>query len=293
VGLAGCFRARSSPRRRIPSPCRAICNRARRCCGWTRSLGFRRSFADPSVDALQRLEDAGSIEAAYKIYQKNVKIAYDPTEGIIKLEVSAPDPELSAAWSRELISYAEEQVNHLSERLRSDSMKGARDSYEEAERKLLAAQDRVLELQEANKVLSSQVEVSLMSSQITGLETQLSQDRLSLAQMLSNPNPNRARVEPVQRRIATLEDEIRLLRARLTGDGAGGRSLARVQSELLVAETDVATRQLLLQQAAQQLGNRPDRGEPPAALSVGVGVAGGARCGHPIRARSRIPPWRC
>lgn len=217
------------------------------------ALGFRRSFADPSVDSLQRLEDAGSIEAAYKIYQKNVKIAYDPTEGIIKMEVSAPDPALSAAWSRELISYAEEQVNHLSERLRSDAMKGALSSYEEAERKLLAAQDRVLKLQEANKVLSSQVEVSLVSSQITGLETQLSQDRLSLAQMLSNASPNRARVEPVQRRIATLEDEIRLLRARLTGDGAGGQSLARVQSELLVAETDVATRQLMLQQAAQQM----------------------------------------
>jgi capsular polysaccharide transport system permease protein len=215
--------------------------------------GFRSAFADPSVDGLQRLEDVGAIEAAYAIYQKNVKIAYDPTEGIIKMEVSAPDPALSAEWSRELISYAEEQVNQLSERLRADAMKGARDSYEEAERKLLAAQARVLDLQERNKVLSSEIEVTLISSQITTLETQLSQDRLSLAQMLSNANPNRARVDPVQRRIATLEDEIRLLRARLTEDGAGGRSLAKVQSELLVAETDVATRQLMLQQAAQQL----------------------------------------
>ena len=215
--------------------------------------GFRTAFADPSVDALQRLENAGSIEAAYKIYQKNVKIAYDPTEGIIKMEVSAPDPALSAEWSRELISYAEEQVNALSERLRADAMKGARESYEEAERKLLEAQSRVLDLQERNKVLSSEIEVTLISSQITTLETQLSQDRLALAQMLSNANPNRARVDPVQRRIATLEDEIRLLRSRLTEDGAGGRSLAKVQSELVVAETEVATRQLLLQQAAQQL----------------------------------------
>jgi capsular polysaccharide transport system permease protein len=215
--------------------------------------GFRSAFAAPSVDALQRLEDARSIEAAYAIYQKNVKIAYDPTEGIIKMEVSAPDPALSAEWSRELISYAEEQVNALSERLRADAMKGARDSYDEAERKLLEAQARVLDLQERNKVLSSEIEVTLISSQITTLETQLSQDRLALAQMLSNANPNRARVDPVQRRIATLEDEIRLLRSRLTEDGAGGRSLAKVQSELVVAETEVATRQLLLQQAAQQL----------------------------------------
>ena len=217
------------------------------------SLGFRAAFADPSVDSLQRLEDPNSIEAAYRIYQKNVKIAYDPTEGIIKMEVSAPDAKMSQAWSRELISYAEEQVNHLSERLRADAMAGARASYDEAERKLLAAQDRVLQLQEANKVLSSEVEVTLISSRITGLENQLSQDRLALAQMLSNPNPNRARVEPVQRRIATLEEEIRLLRARLTEDGAGGRSLAKVQSELVVAQTEVTTRQLLLQQAAQQL----------------------------------------
>ena len=217
------------------------------------AVGFRRHFADPSVDALQRLEDPKSIEAAYKIYKKNVLISYDQTEGIIKLEVSAPSPDLSAAWSRELIKYAEEQVNHLSERLRTDQMSGARDSYDDAEAKLLAAQRRVLELQEANKVLSSEVEITLLSSQITTLETQLTQERLALAQMLSNPNPNRARVEPVQRRIGTLEDEIANLRGRLTQDGAGGRSLAKVQSELLVAQADVQTRQMLLTQAAQQL----------------------------------------
>ncbi len=217
------------------------------------AVGFRRHFADPSVDALQRLEDANSIEAAYKIYRKNVQISYDQTEGIIKMEVSAPSPDLSAAWSRELIRYAEEQVNHLSERLRGDQMKGARESYDDAEAKLMASQQRVVELQEANKVLSSEVEITLLSSQITALETQLTQERLALAQMLSNASPNRARVEPVQRRVATLEQEIASLRARLTEDGAGGRSLAKVQSELLVAQAEVQTRQLLLTQAAQQL----------------------------------------
>ncbi|MDX5357601.1 MAG: capsule biosynthesis protein [Rhodobacterales bacterium] len=217
------------------------------------AVGFRRHFADPSIDPLQRLQDPNSIEAAYKIYKKTMQISYDQTEGIIKMEVSAPTPDLSAAWSRELIHYAEEQVNHLSERLRTDQMKGARESYDDAEAKLMAAQQRVVELQERNKVLSSEVEITLLSSQITALETQLTQERLALAQMLSNASPNKARVDPVQRRVATLEQEIANLRARLTQDGAGGRSLAKVQSELLVAEADVQTRQLLLTQAAQQL----------------------------------------
>jgi len=217
-------------------------------------LGFRATFADPNVDELQRLDDPNSIEAAYKIYQKYVKIAYDPTEGIIKMEVSAPDPKLSAAWSERLIHYAEEQVNQLSERLRNDQMKGANASFAEAENRLLTAQSRLVELQEVNKVLSGEVEISLLSSQITALETQLTQDRLSLAQMLSNATPNRARVEPLERRITTLEGQIRQLRDRLTqDDSTSGRSIARIQSELVLAQTDVQTRQLLLTQAAQQL----------------------------------------
>lgn len=216
-------------------------------------VGFRTFFADPKVDALQRLEDPNSIEAAYKIYQKYIKISYDPTEGIIKMESSAPDPDLSAAWSSRLIAYAEEQVNHLSERLRSDQMKGASESYAEAERRLMDANERVVLLQEQNSVLSSEVEVGLLTSQITTLETQLTQERLALAQMLSNANPNRARVDPVQRRITTLGEQIDTLRSRLTEGGVDGRSLARIQSELLVAEADVGTRQLLMTQAAQQL----------------------------------------
>ncbi|RRH76372.1 capsule biosynthesis protein [Falsigemmobacter faecalis] len=217
-------------------------------------LDFRAVFADPNVDELQRLDDPNSIEAAYKIYQKYVKIAYDPTEGIIKMEVSAPDPALSAAWSKRLIHYAEEQVNHLSERLRNDQMKGANESFAEAESRLLAAQSKLVDLQEVNKVLSGEVEISLISSQITALETQLTQDRLALAQMLSNTAPNRARVEPLERRITTLEVQIRQLRDRLTqDDSSSGRSIARIQSELVLAQTDVQTRQLLLTQAAQQL----------------------------------------
>ncbi|MFN3644465.1 MAG: capsule biosynthesis protein [Gemmobacter sp.] len=218
-----------------------------------RDEGFRAAFSGPGTDPILRLPDDASSEAVYATYRRNVKIAYDPTEGIIKMEVSAPSPELSAAWSRALIRYAEEQVDTLTQRLRGDQMRGAMASYEQAEANLRVAQDRVVALQERYRVLSSEVEVSLLTAQITNLETQLTQDRLSLIQMQSNATPNRARMEPLERRIATLTDEIATLRARLTEGGAGGLSLARVQSELLVAQADVETRQLLLAQSLQQL----------------------------------------
>ena len=233
--------------------------------------GFISHFAQETIDPIQRLAPDATREAAYKTYQRNVKIAYDPTEGIIKMEVIAADPQVSAEFSTALIGYAEEQVDHLTQRLRADQMQGAREAYEQAEAAMLTAQRKVVDLQEQFKILSSEVEVSLITAQIGQLETQLSQDRLSLAQMESNATPNAARMEPLIRRIATLTSEIATLRSRLTEGAEGGTSLAQVQSELLVAQADVQTRQLLLAQSLQAMETaRTDANRQVRYLSVSV-----------------------
>jgi capsular polysaccharide transport system permease protein len=184
--------------------------------------GFKKHYSDPKIDSLQRLPANATNAQAFKTYRRNVKISFDPTEGIIKMEVIAADPQAAVDISKSLIAYAEEQVDQMTERQRKDQMAGAQQSYQEAEAKYEAANRRVVELQEKYKVLSSDVEVSLITSQIGALDTQLTQDRLSLAQMESNANPNLARMEPLRRRIATLEDEINTLRSKLTENSAGG-----------------------------------------------------------------------
>lgn len=218
-----------------------------------KDLGFRAHFSDPKIDVIQRLDPKATTEATYALYKRNVKISYDPTEGIVKMEVSATEPEVSVQFSKALISYAEEQIDHLTTRLRGDQMQGATEGYDNAEKEMLAAQRRVVELQDRFKVLNSEVEVSLITAQIGQLDTQLTADRLSLQQMESNENPNAARMEPLKRRIVALEGEITSLRSKLTGDNPDGTSLAEVQSELLVAQADVQTRQLLLAQSLQSL----------------------------------------
>lgn len=214
---------------------------------------FRTHYSNPSVDPIQRLEPDATLEAAYKVYQRNFQISYDPTEGLIKMEVIATTPQKSVEFAEALIGYAEGQVDHLTQRLREDQMKGAREGFESAETKMLESQRRVVELQEKFKVLSSEVEVSLITTQIGQLETMLSQDRLSLQQMMSNSNPNAARMEPLERRIGALESEIAALRSKLTQGSDGGESLAQVQSQLLVAQADVQTRQLMLAQSIQSM----------------------------------------
>lgn len=234
-------------------------------------VGFRAAFQGDHMDPLQRLPDDANMDDAYGAYQKRIQISYDQTEGIIKMEVIAPDPQLSVQWSEKLISYAEEQVDHMSKRKRENTMQDAQKNYEEAEAAVLAAQRRVIELQEKFKVLSSEVEVTLLTQQIGALETQLTQERLSLAQMEANETPNQARMEPVKRRIATLEEQIAVLRARLTEGSSGGESLARIQGELLIAQADVQTRQMLMAQALQAMENaRVEANRQVRYLSVSV-----------------------
>lgn len=216
-----------------------------------KDLGFRAHFSGPNIDPLQRLDVDATQGAAYKLYHKFVKISYDPTEGVVKMEVIAADPNTAVKFSNALLGYAEERVDMMTARVRDDQMKGARESYDEAEIKLQDANERVVSLQEKTKILSSEVEISLITSQIGQLETQLTTEKLSLAQMESNSNPNLARMDPVKRRIVTLEDQIAQLRAKLTENDASGQSLARVQSELLVAQAEVQTRQLMLAQSLQ------------------------------------------
>ncbi len=218
-----------------------------------RDIGFRSHFSAPDIDPVQRLDPNGSIEAAYKAYQRNVKISYDPTEGIIKMEVIAADPATSAAFSKALIGYAEEQVDQMTLRLRGDQEAGAQASFERAEKQMMEAQQRIVALQEKTKVVSSEVELTLITAQIGQLDTQLTTEKLSLEQMKSNASPNKARMAPVERRIASLENEIASLRKRMTEANGDGQSLAQVQSELLVAQADVQTRQLLLAQSLTAL----------------------------------------
>ncbi|MDP5344671.1 MAG: capsule biosynthesis protein [Paracoccaceae bacterium] len=235
------------------------------------SLGFKAYFSQPQIDPLRRLAKDATNEDAYDLYAKTVLIGYDPTEGVIKMEVKAIDPQTAVDFSRALIGYAEEQVDNLTKRVREDQMQGARESYQEAEANMVAAQRKVMSLQEKYKVISSQAETSMVISRIGALEGQVIQERLRLSELMANANPSQARVDPIRNRITGLEQEITELRAKMTESDASGRSLASIQSELMIAESDVATRQMIMAQALQSLESaRIEANRQVRYLSIGV-----------------------
>ncbi|MFN4059837.1 MAG: capsule biosynthesis protein [Paracoccus hibiscisoli] len=216
-------------------------------------LGFRRAYQDPSVDAIKRLPPDATNEATFSLYQDSVKIGYDPTEGVLNMEVIAPNPELSEQFSRALITYAEELVDALTSRMRADQMEGARETYEDAEAKMLAAQMRVQELQVRLGVLDPVAESSVVMGQVSGLESQLTEKQLELGQLLANPRPLQSRVDAVRGDITRLRELIAETRLQLTQDSDTRGSLAAIAGELRVAEAEMVTRQEMLGAAAAQM----------------------------------------
>ncbi|MCW8842124.1 MAG: capsule biosynthesis protein [Rhodobacteraceae bacterium] len=214
--------------------------------------GFKEHFADPSIDPIQRLPENPTNEQAYSLYKKYVKVGYDPTEGVIRMEVSAADPEVSARFSEALISYAEQRVDDLSQRKREDQMGDARIGLEKARKERREAQAKLVELQEGS-VIDPEGLISSLRSQISNVQIQLQEKELQLAALEDNLRPNRARVEGVKGDVRRLKELQAQLEAKMTNATAGESSLAQKTALIQMAQADLATADLLMQSSLQTL----------------------------------------
>ena len=93
-------------------------------------VGFKAHFSQSWIDPLLRLDKDASNEKAYKLYKRNLEIGYDPTEGVLKMEVTATDPAVSKQYAEALIAYSEEKVDNLSRRKRDNQVADAEKALE-------------------------------------------------------------------------------------------------------------------------------------------------------------------
>ena len=215
-----------------------------------KDVGFRAHFSQDWIDPIQRLAPDASTEDAYKLYKKYVKLGYDPTEGVIRMELATADPEVSAQFSEKLIDYAEERVDHLSAEKRLDAVRTAEQSLAQAKQQRSDAQRQLVELQEGS-ILDPEGEIANIRSLIGSAELQLQEKQLALNTQLSNARPNQARVEALRGEIEGLEAELRKQNARLTDATAGSSSLAAQAAAIQIAQADLATADMVLQSALE------------------------------------------
>ncbi|SDH45839.1 capsule biosynthesis protein [Alloyangia pacifica] len=218
-----------------------------------RDEGFKAHYQQDWIDPLQRLDVGASNEEAYGIYKRNIEIGYDPTEGVVKMEVQAADPETAARFSRALIGYAETRVDNLSLRKRSNAVTDAEVGLEEAEVERQNAQEKLVRLQQQGSVIDPEGRIASLRTQVSNVEVQLQEKRLTLQALLDNARPNSSRVEGARGDVRRLEALLEDLNAEMTSATTGEDSLAEKAVQIQLAQADLATRDLMLQTALERL----------------------------------------
>lgn len=215
--------------------------------------GFRAHFSQPEIDPLHRLEPGATAEDMYKLYKKYVQIGYDPTEGVIRMEVAAADPQVAADFSTALIGYAEERVDNLTARKRENAVKDAELGLTEAEQARRAAQEKLVRMQQDSAVLDPRARIGALQARVETVETEIQEKTLQLQALLDNARPNRSRVEGVEADIRRLEALKAEINAEMTAQSAGAGSLAETAVQIQLAEADLATRDMMLSAALERL----------------------------------------
>lgn len=193
-----------------------------------------------------------------------MKIGYDPTEGVIRMEVIAANPLVATRFSERLLAYAEERANELSQTKREDAMRDARTTYEQAIDKRRDTQEALIKLQVENGADPEAV-IAAIRTQITNYETLMIEKELELAALLDNSRPNRAKVEGAQADARRLRDQLSKLNDRMNSATEGSNSLAQQAVTLQLAQADLASADANLQlglnglQAARTEANRQVR----------------------------------
>ncbi|SFQ49963.1 capsular polysaccharide transport system permease protein [Roseivivax halotolerans] len=216
-------------------------------------VGFREHFMQDDIDPIQRLDADASMEDTYKVYKRNVEIGYDPTEGVVRMEVRAADPLLAKQFSEALIDYAEERVDNLTQRKRETAVVDAEEGLAEAEEKRVDAQEMLVRLQQENALLDPEAKIASLRSQISSLEVQLQEKQLQRQALLDNPRPNQSRVEGVEGDIRRINNMLGQLNERMTTETTGDGNLAEIAIRTQLAQADLATRDLMLQSALERL----------------------------------------
>jgi capsular polysaccharide transport system permease protein len=216
-------------------------------------VGFKEHYTQDFIDPIQRLDENPSNEDAYELYKRSIKIGYDPTEGVIRMEIMAADPQVAADFSKALIGYAEERVDNLSLRKRSNAVTDAEAGLREAELSRRAAQESLVRLQQEGSIVDPEARIAALRGQINTREIELQEKQLQLQALLDNSRPNQAKVEGTEADIRRIESLLATLNSQMTDAAQGGESLAEKAVQIKLSEADLASADLRLQSALERL----------------------------------------
>lgn len=195
-----------------------------------------------TVDRFDPLGISGTFEDLYNYYTAHVRVSRDTTSSITTLTVKAYSADDAERMNRHLLQLAENLVNRLNERGRTDMIGFARREVEEAEAKSRRAAVALSRFRNANGVVDPEKQATVQLQMISKLQDEVIATRTQLAQ-LKQYAPRNPQIAVLQTQDEALA---RQMNEQLREVAGNNRSLAGVAAEYqrLQLESQFSDRQL-------------------------------------------------
>lgn len=214
-----------------------------------------RSYGNSNVSIFDRFNPLGldgSFEDLFNYFSKKVRVDYDTTSGITALTVRAYTPAEAAKFNRELLELAEQTVNRLNRRGRTDVLQLSEQEVQDAKAAARQAALSLAQFRNASGIIDPEKQAAVQLQMISKLQDELIGSRMQLLQLQSIA-PENPQIPILRVRIAGLSREIDRQLGRVAGDrrslSATAANYQRLQLEREFADKRLAAAMVALQEA--------------------------------------------
>lgn len=173
-------------------------------------------YSKSSIDAYARLDPNASQEDVLEYWQNMIEIEHDQLSGISLIRMVAFDRETSRELVKLALSQSENLINHMSNRLRNDSLAQAEKEAKAAETALTDIRNKITQFRQKQDVLDPVKqegerigqEESTRLALVSQLQTQLAQAEAELAQLNTFMQPEALKVKNLQSKVNALRNQI-------------------------------------------------------------------------------------
>ena len=181
--------------------------------------GFKRHYTPEHGDWLTELSADADTDQTIQYYQRVVTPHISTTENILTLEVWAFDPQVAQDIARSLLKISENFLNRMNARSLEDQVAFYKTELDSANKQLAQTRAALTTWRNTNNALDPMVQAQMIQGLVSGLETELSNVRADITQLLNSANPERfqPKIKVLQERERSLLSQISETKNRLTG----------------------------------------------------------------------------
>ncbi|GAB5387664.1 MAG: hypothetical protein Alpg2KO_06320 [Alphaproteobacteria bacterium] len=180
-------------------------------------IAFRQTLESQQVDFWTRQEVDASLEERVDNFQSFIEIEFEEQSAILTLRVRGFTPQQAYDTLVLVREESRDLVQRISRQLAEHQVEFMEEEAEKKRRDVGALRERIVRLQNTLNLIDPNSETAAAVARISGIEQQLTTERINLDNMLRTMSPNSNQVQEIKGRIASLEKELRAQRATLTG----------------------------------------------------------------------------